>query len=143
MCLSAALALSGCGRQPEDKGLYELKIETVYALAQERGFTGTLEDLIEAFKGDSAYEIAVKHGFEGDEADWLATLVGAAGKDGVTPQIGDNGNWWIGNTDTGVPATGPQGPKGDKGDKGDKDNGDQVGLCRHVRSIHLRGLFRV
>ena len=24
---------------------------------------------------------------------------------GDTPFIGDNGNWWIGNTDTGVPAT--------------------------------------
>lgn len=60
MCLSAALALSGCGRQPEDKGLYELKIETVYALAQERGFTGTLEDLIEAFKGE---------GDKGDKGD--------------------------------------------------------------------------
>ena len=24
---------------------------------------------------------------------------------GETPRIGDNGNWWIGTTDTGVPAT--------------------------------------
>lgn len=31
---------------------------------------------------------------------------GAAGQDGVTPHIGDNGNWYIGNTDTGVSATG-------------------------------------
>lgn len=28
------------------------------------------------------------------------------GKDGLTPRIGDNGNWWIGDTDTGVLATG-------------------------------------
>lgn len=28
-----------------------------------------------------------------------------SGQDGLTPSIGDNGNWWIGNTDTGVPAT--------------------------------------
>ena len=26
------------------------------------------------------------------------------GKDGITPHIGENGNWWIGDTDTGVPA---------------------------------------
>ncbi len=26
------------------------------------------------------------------------------GKDGTTPHIGENGHWWIGNTDTGVPA---------------------------------------
>lgn len=31
---------------------------------------------------------------------------GAAGKDGTTPHIGENGNWWIGNTDTGVSAGG-------------------------------------
>ena len=31
-------------------------------------------------KGDSAYDIAVKNGFEGTEQDWLATL-GALGKD--------------------------------------------------------------
>ena len=31
----------------------------------------------------------------------------------VTPHIGANGNWFIGDTDTGVAATGPQGPAGD------------------------------
>lgn len=30
-------------------------------------------------------------------------------KDGSTPFIGTNGNWWIGNTDTGVPASGSSG----------------------------------
>ena len=28
------------------------------------------------------------------------------GENGITPHIGDNGNWWIGTTDTGVPAAG-------------------------------------
>lgn len=28
------------------------------------------------------------------------------GSDGITPHIGVNGNWWIGTTDTGVPASG-------------------------------------
>ncbi len=31
---------------------------------------------------------------------------GAAGADGLTPYIGENGNWWIGDTDTGVNAGG-------------------------------------
>lgn len=31
---------------------------------------------------------------------------GAAGTDGTTPHIGDNGNWYIGDTDTGVSAGG-------------------------------------
>lgn len=30
---------------------------------------------------------------------------GKDGADGITPHIGDNGNWWIGTTDTGVSAT--------------------------------------
>ncbi len=33
-------------------------------------------------------------------------------KDGVTPHIGANGNWFIDTTDTGVPATGPTGQQG-------------------------------
>ena len=46
---------------------------------------------------------------------------GTDGKDGIngiTPHIGENGNWYIGNTDTGKPSRGEQGVKGDKGDKG-------------------------
>lgn len=51
---------------------------------------------------------------------------GADGKDGNTPFIGENGNWWIGTTDTGVKATGVDGEKGDKGDTGEKgDKGDK------------------
>ena len=47
---------------------------------------------------------------------------GAAGADGVTPHIGDNGNWYIGSTDTGKPsrgATGANGSDGAQGEKGD------------------------
>ena len=46
---------------------------------------------------------------------------GATGADGVTPHIGDNGNWYIGSTDTGKPsrgAAGAQGPKGATGPAG-------------------------
>ena len=35
---------------------------------------------------------------------------GAAGADGITPHIGDNGNWYIGDDDTGKPSRGEQGP---------------------------------
>lgn len=35
---------------------------------------------------------------------------GAAGADGVTPRIGDNGNWYVGDDDTGKPSRGEQGP---------------------------------
>lgn len=37
---------------------------------------------------------------------------GEKGQDGVTPHIGPNGNWWVGNTDTGFPSRGPRGFSG-------------------------------
>ncbi|MCI7323846.1 collagen-like protein [bacterium] len=40
---------------------------------------------------------------------------GADGKDGITPTIGDNGNWYLGNTDTGKPSQGEMGPDGTDG----------------------------
>jgi hypothetical protein len=55
--------------------------------------------------GKSAYEIAVDNGFSGSEQEWLASLVGANGTDGITPHIGENGNWFIGEEDTTVAAS--------------------------------------
>lgn len=37
---------------------------------------------------------------------------GPQGIPGNTPHIGENGNWWIGDTDTGITAQGPQGLPG-------------------------------
>ena len=37
---------------------------------------------------------------------------------GITPTIGDNGNWYLGSTDTGKPSRGEKGEKGDTGDTG-------------------------
>ena len=39
----------------------------------------------------------------------------ADGLNGITPHIGDNGNWWIGTTDTGVHAQGAKGEQGESG----------------------------
>lgn len=105
--------------------------------------------LPDAIRGKSAYEIAVEEGFNGTVEEWLESLKG----DGKTPYIKD-GNWWIGETDTGVKAKGvtiasileyddevaiffsdgsvisikhgKDGKDGEKGDKGDKgDQGEQ------------------
>lgn len=46
---------------------------------------------------------------------------GQDGKDGITPTIGANGNWYLGDEDTGKPsrgATGPQGADGKDGTNG-------------------------
>ena len=37
-------------------------------------------------------------------ADFYDFLSGADGDNGLIPYIGTNGNWFIGETDTGVPA---------------------------------------
>lgn len=70
---------------------------------------------------------------------------GTNGADGITPSIGDNGNWYLGTTDTGKPsrgekgdtgaqgpkgdtgAAGPQGPKGDTGAQGPKGDTGETG----------------
>ena len=41
---------------------------------------------------------------------------GQDGKDGITPTIGANGNWYLGDEDTGKPSRGATGPKGPAGD---------------------------
>ena len=75
-----------------------------YALAKryiEKSLAGA--GALKGESGKSAYEIAVDNGFSGSEREWLNSLKGEAGK---TPTIGDNGNWFIGGADTGIPARG-------------------------------------
>ena len=43
---------------------------------------------------------------------------GEDGADGLTPYIGKNGNWWIGEKDTGIQAQGPAGADGEDGATG-------------------------
>jgi hypothetical protein len=57
----------------------------------------------QGIQGLSAYQVAVQHGFEGTEAEWLISLKGEKGETGPK---GDKGE------------TGPKGDKGDTGEKG-------------------------
>ncbi len=75
-------------------------------------------------RGKSAYEIAKENGFDGTEAEWLLSLKGKPGEnglpgvngeDGETPYVGDNGNWYIGENDTGKPSRGAKGEPGADG----------------------------
>lgn len=69
---------------------------------------------------DNLWQVSYDNG-----ATWVSLGVkatGAAGKDGVdglTPHIGENGNWWVGDTDTGVSAKGPKGDPGPQGPAGE------------------------
>ena len=104
--------------------------KSAYELAVANGYSGTEAEWIASLAGDkgedgkSAYELAVEEGYDGSLEEWLVTLSGKKGEkgdkgakgdkgdkgdkgeNGVTPHIGLNGNWFIGNTDTGIPATG-------------------------------------
>ena len=96
--------------------------KSAFEIAQDAGYTGTEEEWLESLKGapgaagqngqngqdgangKSAFEIAQAAGYTGTEDEWLESLNGADGADGVSPHIGNNGNWYIGDTDTQVPA---------------------------------------
>ena len=58
------------------------------------------------FDGQSAYALAVKLGYTGSEADWIASLKGATGAQGPQGPTGATG------------ATGPRGPQGPQGPAG-------------------------
>ena len=54
---------------------------------------------------------------------------GKDGKDGLVPYIGANGNWWLGDTDTGVKAS----VKGDKGDPGKDGAAGKDGITPRLK----------
>lgn len=113
--------------------------------AQIQGMIGNLDDLDTDAKSSlvaAVNEALTKGGGEVDPADVQKIVddylkanppqAGSDGKDGITPTIGENGNWYLGDTDTGKPsrgaagakgadgANGKDGAKGDKGEPGEK-----------------------
>lgn len=57
---------------------------------------------------------------------------GAAGADGITPHIGDNGNWYVGSTDTGKPSRGATGAPGKDGADGKPGATGADGITPHI-----------
>ena len=58
---------------------------------------------------------AVSGSYDGSSAKTIKIPIGA---DGITPTIGENGNWYLGDTDTNKPSRGETGARGEKGDTG-------------------------
>ncbi len=95
----AACNNGGVNNQTQNKWGNEYSFATAYAQAQELGYAGTLEEFVQMISG--------KDGANGKN-----------GNDGMTPHIGENGNWFIGETDTGVKVTGSNGTNGTNGNDG-------------------------
>jgi collagen triple helix repeat protein len=79
-----------------------------------------------AVRGDSAYEVAVEHGFVGTVEQWLVSLIGATGARGATGAAGAPGA----KGDTG--ATGATGAKGDTGINGTNGKDGAPGVVQSV-----------
>ena len=63
------------------------------------------------FSDGTTVSFSVTHGIDGDKGD--KGDQGDQGEAGKTPYIGENGNWWIGDKDLGIPATGSDGDSGE------------------------------
>ena len=121
---------------------YALTLGTVYNLAQEAGYTGTLEDLIAMFKGeageagesgvgissaelrDGGLYIALTDGTE----IYCGQLISDEALMDAIPTIGENGNWYLNGEDTGISSRGEAGEPpyiGENGNwwVGDSDSG--------------------
>ena len=80
------------------------------------------------------YDLSVLKGLDGK--DGTNGQNGSDGKDGKTPFIGENGNWWIGEIDTGIKAAGTDGKDGINGIDG--TNGKEIEIQKTDLYIQWR-----
>lgn len=159
--LTAVLTFVGTVKYMEQRMIdTQTRTYQIFVQAQESGFSGTYQDWLNSIAGRDATALELRvsgnyvqwkyenepitswrnlidvtslmglpgeNGLDGipgltphvgENNNWwigdadTGILVGAQGDEGLTPYIGDNGNWWIGLTDTGISASGPQGSDG-------------------------------
>lgn len=109
--------LTSCGKDNSKKQEPQYEI---FLLATESGFTGTYEEWLDSIRGvdGKTVELQVVNGKicwrYANTTSWieLITIEELVGSNGVTPHIGQNGNWFIGAEDTGVKAEGSNGMNG-------------------------------
>lgn len=77
---------------------------------------------------ESTHTFTVTNGKDGNPG-----AKGDPGEDGITPTIGENGNWYLGETDTGKPSRGEKGDPGNKGDPGDKGDPGPAGETPNIQ----------
>ena len=110
-----SMILSGRGIPSAEKGqtgdyYLDLSSSELYGPKTKDGWGNSVLNL-KGLKGDKG-----DNGTNGQ--DGQNGQPGRDGQNGEIPRIGDNGNWWIGNQDTGKPARGEQGTPGSNGRDG-------------------------
>ena len=100
--------------------------------------TGIVAQGANGVNGKSAYQSALDGGFVGTESQWILSLKGtngtngtdgingSDGQDGITPHIGIDGYWYIGEINTNIKAQGADGQDGENGVDG------QNGITPHI-----------
>ena len=101
------------------------KLPTPYALTFTGAITGTWD-------GSAAKTINIPASASGPKGD-----KGDPGENGITPTIGSNGNWYLGDTDTGKPSRGATGSKGDTGPQGPKGDAGTAATITEVSAVTL------
>ena len=101
------------------------KLPTPYALTFTGAVTGTWD-------GSAAKTINIPASASGPKGD-----KGDPGENGITPTIGSNGNWYLGDTNTGKPSRGATGPKGDTGPQGPKGDAGTAATITEVSAVTL------
>ena len=101
------------------------KLPTPYALTFTGAVTGTWD-------GSAAKTINIPASASGPKGD-----KGDPGENGITPTIGSNGNWYLGDTNTGKPSRGETGPKGDTGPQGPKGDPGTAATITEVSAVTL------
>ena len=89
---------------------------------EKTGTAGLVDTYTITLTNNTTYTFTVKNGEDGDP-----------GQDGTTPTIGENGNWYLGETDTGKPSRGERGDPGQKGDPGEKGDPGQTGATPDIQ----------
>ncbi|MCK9310274.1 MAG: InlB B-repeat-containing protein [Candidatus Cloacimonetes bacterium] len=136
--ISSEISTSQTSSEPTYEGVqYD-----IYLLALNSGYDGTYEEWLASIRGEDGQSIELRLDEESgwmqwkyaneDDNSWrnlieIEALIGpqgpkgdtgSTGTNGITPHIGENGNWWVGDIDTGISATGPQGESGSDGQDG-------------------------
>ncbi len=127
------LYVANCAENNMPVQSYEQWFASIQGAKGDKGDPGT-----NGTNGKSAYELyldgyALEHGSTDGaptQAEWLASLKGeegsqgAPGKDAITPHIGEDDMWWIGEEETGYQAVGKNGVTPHIGSA---DNGEDEG----------------